>query len=67
MELLASLNAQGQTIVMVTHDVRSASYGSHVLYLRDGVIAGDLDLSVLPDGDPRRREQLVAFLEEMDW
>lgn len=66
MELLASLNAQGQTIVMVTHDVRSASYGSHVLYLRDGVIAGDLDLSVLPDGDPRRREQLVAFLEEMD-
>lgn len=67
LELLASLNAQGQTIVMVTHDVRSASYGSHVLYLRDGVIAGELDLSVLPDGDPHRREQLVAFLEEMGW
>lgn len=67
LELLASLNAQGQTIVMVTHDVRSASYGTRVLYLRDGVIAGELDLSVLPDGDPRRRERLVAFLEEMGW
>ena len=67
LDLLATLNAQGQTIVMVTHDLLSASYGSRVLYLRDGVIAGELDLSVLPDGDPRRREQVVTFLEEMGW
>lgn len=65
--LLSDLNAQGQTIVMVTHDLRSASYGSRVLYLRDGAIAGELDLSRLPHGDPQRREHLVAFLEEMGW
>ena len=36
--------AEGQTIVMVTHDLRSALRGSRILYLRDGRIRGELDL-----------------------
>jgi putative ABC transport system ATP-binding protein len=38
MLLLAELNAQGKTIIMVTHEPDLASYASHQLHLRDGLI-----------------------------
>lgn len=38
LELLKSLNHQGKTIIVVTHDREVAKYGSRELYLRDGVI-----------------------------
>jgi putative ABC transport system ATP-binding protein len=36
---------QGQTIVMVTHDPRAASYADRILFLRDGRIAGETSLA----------------------
>ncbi len=39
MELFRSLNAAGTTIVQVTHSETNASYGKHVIQLRDGWIA----------------------------
>lgn len=45
--LLKSLNDQGQTIVMVTHDPKAAAYGTRIITLKDGapdqdiVIGGD--------------------------
>lgn len=44
LDLLWRVHAEGQTIVMVTHDLRSALRGSRILYLRDGKIRGELDL-----------------------
>lgn len=44
LDLLGRVHAEGQTIVMVTHDLRSALRGSRILYLRDGRIRGELDL-----------------------
>ena len=38
MELLADLNAQGKTIVMVTHELHIASYASARLHMLDGKI-----------------------------
>jgi ABC-type lipoprotein export system ATPase subunit len=38
MDLLKELNAQGTTIIQVTHDERWAQYGSRVIQLRDGWI-----------------------------
>ncbi|MHC4561954.1 MAG: ABC transporter ATP-binding protein [Planctomycetota bacterium] len=38
MELLAELNRQGRTIVMVTHEDHIAAFASHQLHLRDGRI-----------------------------
>ncbi|HZN15651.1 MAG TPA: ABC transporter ATP-binding protein [Acidimicrobiales bacterium] len=35
----------GQTIVMVTHDPRSAGFADEVLLLRDGTVASSLDLA----------------------
>lgn len=56
LDLLSEVNRSGQTVVMVTHDQRCAVRGDRVLYLRDGVIRGELDLrsgcgQVGDDGD----------------
>jgi putative ABC transport system ATP-binding protein len=46
-ELLAflrrSVTDSGQSIVMVTHDPRSAAYADRVLFLADGELVGELD------------------------
>ncbi|MDR2454396.1 MAG: ABC transporter ATP-binding protein [Bifidobacteriaceae bacterium] len=44
LDALTQANAAGQTVVLVTHDLRSARRGNRVLYLADGQIAGELDL-----------------------
>jgi putative ABC transport system ATP-binding protein len=41
MELFRSLNRDGQTIVMVTHDQRIASQASRTIAMRDGMIESD--------------------------
>lgn len=38
MELFCRLNGGGQTVIMVTHSVKAASYASRVLFLRDGQV-----------------------------
>lgn len=40
--LRRSVDELGQTVVMVTHDPRAASYAHRVLFLADGRIAGDI-------------------------
>ena len=37
MNILSSLNKQGKTIVMVTHDPDLKKYATKVVYLKDGV------------------------------
>jgi len=39
--LLSGLHHEGQTIVMVTHDLKAASHGTRVITLTDGSIAED--------------------------
>ncbi|MDO3379912.1 ABC transporter ATP-binding protein [Geoalkalibacter halelectricus] len=38
MEMLQSLNAQGKTVIMVTHEPEIAAYADHRLHIRDGLI-----------------------------
>ena len=38
MTLLAELNEQGRTIIMVTHESEIAAYSTHRLHLRDGLV-----------------------------
>ncbi len=38
MELVAELNRQGRTVIMVTHDQVVASYAKTVLHLQDGIL-----------------------------
>ena len=43
--LRRACDRQGQTIIMVTHDPRAASYADRILFLRDGRIAGETSLA----------------------
>ncbi|GAA2182320.1 ABC transporter ATP-binding protein [Brooklawnia cerclae] len=67
LDLLSQVNAAGQTIVMVTHDVRSAARGNRILYLRDGHVQGELDLGRDDPGWSHRQQRLAGFLDELGW
>jgi putative ABC transport system ATP-binding protein len=58
LELLRdAVDSVGQTIVMVTHDARSASIADRILFLADGVIVRDL-----PRSEPH---DVIAAMEEL--
>lgn len=38
LEMFKEINEEGQTILMVTHSVRAASYANHVIFIKDGCI-----------------------------
>lgn len=67
LNMLTTCNENGQSIVMVTHDIRSARRGNRILYLKDGVILGECNLGKYVHGDKKRHETLDAFLKEMGW
>lgn len=67
LNVLTELNQKGQSIVMVTHDMKSARRANRILYLKDGIIIGELDLGAYQSGDMKRHEKLRHFLEEMGW
>lgn len=67
LDALSSVNAQGQSVIMVTHDLKSARRGNRILYLRDGVICGECELGNYEIETAERNERLNAFLQEMGW
>ena len=53
LELLATtVREQGQTVVMVTHDLNAAAYGSRLIRLRDGAIESDQSAPILKQVPP---------------
>lgn len=67
LDTLTKFNEQGQSVVMVTHDMRSARRGNRILYLKDGIILGECDLGKYSHDDAARHEKLTFFLKEMGW
>lgn len=67
LDTLTEFNEQGQSIVMVTHDMRSARRGNRILYLKDGSVMGECDLGKYQRGNKERHKKLSDFLTEMGW
>lgn len=67
LDALTGFNNEGQSIVMVTHDIVSARRGNRVIYVKDGEIAGELELSKYVAGDSERHQRLSDFLVSMGW
>ena len=67
MNTLTEFNERGQSVVMVTHDMRSARRGNRILYLKDGSILGECDLGKYRPDDSERHKKLSTFLSEMGW
>lgn len=68
LNLFSKLNADGQTILMVTHDVKAAVYATRVIYIEDGQVCGELELPPYEEESKKSREtQLNAWLSSLQW
>lgn len=67
LDLLTKFNHEGQTIIMVTHDLKSALRGNRILYLKDGRISGECILGTYKGELEERKDRLIHFLEDMGW
>ena len=67
LDILTDINEEGQSVVMVTHDMKSARRGNRILYIQDGGIMGECNLGKYVSGDKERHEKVRKFLGEMGW
>jgi putative ABC transport system ATP-binding protein len=68
LSLLTELNKAGQSILMVTHDMKAALRATRILYLEDGKIIGELTLPPYnPEEKKSRETQVGAWLSSMQW
>jgi putative ABC transport system ATP-binding protein len=67
MDILGELNAEGTTIMLVTHDTRVAARTTRVLYMFDGEIVGDRDQGPYVGDDlDQRHVELTEWLFEQE-
>ncbi len=67
MEELVKLNSEGTTIMLVTHDVKVAAKCTRVMYIVDGNIKGEYDLSECSTQIRERERALNNWLLELGW
>ena len=68
LDIFTEVHKNGQSIVMVTHDLKTALRGTRVLFLRDGNVVGEYRMKNYGEDDMKeRRAGLQNFLDEMGW
>ena len=68
LDLFTQIHREGQSIVLVTHDMRAAVRGNRFLYLEDGKIIGEMTMSPFEETESKNREkQLDAWLTSLNW
>ena len=67
LDVFTNLNNDGQSIIMVTHDKKSALRGNRIIYLKDGKICGELRLNKYENDSEERNLKLDNFLRDMGW
>jgi putative ABC transport system ATP-binding protein len=66
LDCLVRLHRYGQSIIMVTHDIKSASRGERVLFFRDGRIIDELRFDQ-NDVVSAKEDRLLHWLKERGW
>ena len=69
MDMFSKVHEQGTTILMVTHDVKVASYAQRICYINDGKIESNLDIGMLKHADElkEREKKVYNWLMEKGW
>lgn len=68
LDIFTKIHEKGQSVVMVTHDLKAAVRGNRIIFLRDGRIDGELRLNDYESSTAKKREAvLYDFLMERGW
>ena len=68
LNIFTDIHKDGQSVVMVTHDLKAALRGNRIIYLKDGRIDGDLQLDEYDESTSKEREETVyKFLKNKGW
>lgn len=68
LDSLTELNNEGQSIVMVTHDLKAATRATRLLYMADGRVEAELQLGkYIADKEIERQSDVFEFLKEQGW
>lgn len=68
LKLFTQINRDGQSILMVTHDIRVAVRATRIIYLEDGQVVGELNLEPYDDNTEKEREAKINYwLTSLSW
>ncbi|MBP5384294.1 MAG: ATP-binding cassette domain-containing protein, partial [Lachnospiraceae bacterium] len=68
LDIFTRIHGRGQSIVAVTHDLKTAIRGNRLIFLQDGAVIGELNMPAYGEDDMKeRREKVQRFLDEMGW
>ena len=68
LNILTEVNKGGQSILMVTHDVKAAIRADRIIFLQDGQISGEINLEkYMPDSEQHREKQVLSWLTSKGW
>jgi len=68
LNILTRLNRQGQSIVMVTHDMKAACRADRLVLIRDGKVSRVMEMDKYEEGDgvEDREKMIFAFVTEKE-
>ena len=66
LDCFSTLHANGQTILMVTHDLKSACRGQRIIFLKDGRLS-DSDDNTFLENSLDRETRLFNWLKQRGW
>lgn len=69
LDVLTKCSNDGQSIVMVTHDIKAAMRANRIIYLKDGSIISELELSTYDteSATANRENKIQKWLTELGW
>lgn len=68
LNLFSDIHEAGQSIVMVTHDIKAALRATRILYLEDGKILDELTLQPYAKQQEKQREEAISYwLSKLAW
>lgn len=63
LDILTDINRKGQSVVMVTHDIKAACRADRLIFVRDGKVGGILEFDKYDETQIQNRESMVfAFV-----
>jgi len=67
LDMFSQINKEGNTIIMVTHDIKTCARGNRLLYLKDGCIADELSMGQYNASEQKKREEKIFnFIARID-